>query len=384
MNGRSFVSIKRLKSAASTRRRLRLLTVTTALLCFGAALRAQTNTFPATGSVGIGTTTPASPLSVVSSTQDTTTLLAQQSDGSTFSVSALIYNAATSGNVGAGVLRVGTAQSDNPGLVMLNIADATAERFKVFDNGNVYVSGSVGVGTANPQGLLNVGGPVYGGYWYGSGGLAPVTGIVQSDNNTSLAGNTPALLLYNSDPTAGNFNQIMFASLNTNSTPVGIASIAAQADARTGSWGQGELVFSTSRTGSGNTEAMRINGSGNVGIGTTTPQHLLHVAGTVGAEEVIVSATGADYVFQPDYHLVPLSNVNTYIQEHQHLPGIPSAAEMQKDGVNVGDLQVKLLAKVEELTLHMIQLEEENGALKDRVKRLEQGSDTSHARADNK
>ena len=82
------------------------------------------------------------------------------------------------------------------------------------------------------------------------------------------------------------------------------------------------------------------------------------MAGTIGAEEVIVSPTGADYVFQPGYYLQPLSEVNAYIQEHHHLPDIPSAEEGRAKGVGVGDMQTKLLAKIEELTLHLIRAEE--------------------------
>jgi hypothetical protein len=118
--------------------------------------------------------------------------------------------------------------------------------------------------------------------------------------------------------------------------------------------------------------------SGNVGIGTTNPQHLLHVAGTIGAEEVIVSSTGADYVFQPGYRLRPLSEIGAFIQENHHLPGIPSAAETQKEGLNLGEMQTKMLAKIEELTLHMIEadqrnqnLEKQNRDLQERIARLE-------------
>ena len=118
--------------------------------------------------------------------------------------------------------------------------------------------------------------------------------------------------------------------------------------------------------------------AGNVGIGTTNPQHPLHVAGTIGAEEMIVSSTGADYVFNPGYRLAPLTEIAAYINENHHLPDIPSASEVREKGASVGEMQAKLLAKIEELTLHMIQaeernnrLEQQNRGLQERITRLE-------------
>ena len=119
------------------------------------------------------------------------------------------------------------------------------------------------------------------------------------------------------------------------------------------------------------TTMFTVLGNGNVGIGTASPQHLLHVAGTIGAEEVIVSATGADYVFDPGYRLSPLTEVADYIQANHHLPEIPSAKEVQEKGVSLGDMQSKLLAKIEELTLHMIQAEKENADLRQKLQRLD-------------
>jgi hypothetical protein len=94
---------------------------------------------------------------------------------------------------------------------------------------------------------------------------------------------------------------------------------------------------------------------GNVGIGTTNPTHKLAVNGTIKAKEVIVETTGwSDYVFAEDYALAPLAEVEAHIKEHKHLPGIPSAAQVADHGISVGDMQARLLAKIEELTLHQI------------------------------
>ena len=109
-----------------------------------------------------------------------------------------------------------------------------------------------------------------------------------------------------------------------------------------------------------------------MGIGTAQPQYKLAVNGTIGAKEVIVTNIGwPDYVFRPGYRLRPLSEVGAYIQAHRHLPGIPSEAEVKEKGVSLGEMQAKLLAKVEELTLHMIQQDKENRELRERLARLE-------------
>jgi len=143
----------------------------------------------------------------------------------------------------------------------------------------------------------------------------------------------------------------------------------------------GNLLLGTNGAGGNSTVVIQGN-AGNVGIGTTlAPQYKLSVNGTIGTKEVVVTNTGwADYVFKPDYQPMPLNELSSYIQEHHHLPGIPSEAEVQEKGVGLGDLQVKLLAKIEELTLHMIQteaktkrLEEDNRELQERLLRIEGG-----------
>ena len=133
--------------------------------------------------------------------------------------------------------------------------------------------------------------------------------------------------------------------------------------------------------------------NGNVGIGVENPQAKLHVAGKIlctgeievadlnsnsikvnslNAKDIQMDMHGAaDYVFEDNYDLKSLSEVESYVNEHKHLPGMPSAAEMDANGVSVSKMSNLLLEKVEELTLHMIKLEKENAALKARVQELE-------------
>jgi len=123
------------------------------------------------------------------------------------------------------------------------------------------------------------------------------------------------------------------------------------------------------------TQFFTILPSGNVGIGTTSPQYKLAVNGTVSTKEVIVTTTGwADYVFTPGYRLPPLGEVSAYIKVHHHLPDIPSQNEVGEKGVNLGEMQAKLLAKIEELTLHMIQADERNNRLEQQNSRLQRES----------
>jgi hypothetical protein len=98
----------------------------------------------------------------------------------------------------------------------------------------------------------------------------------------------------------------------------------------------------------------------------------LAVEGIIYSKKVKVTQTAwADYVFHPGYKLPTLKEVEQFIEKNKHLPGVPTAAEVEKSGLDLGENQATLLKKVEELTLYMIELNkkveklsEENEALK--------------------
>ncbi len=99
--------------------------------------------------------------------------------------------------------------------------------------------------------------------------------------------------------------------------------------------------------------------AGNVGIGTSNPTQPLTVNGKILAEEIeVVSSITADFVFEQNYPLMKLSEVDAYIHEYKHLPGIPSAEEFTKNGQNLGEMDNLLLMKIEELTLYILNQEE--------------------------
>lgn len=119
--------------------------------------------------------------------------------------------------------------------------------------------------------------------------------------------------------------------------------------------------------------------SGKVGIGTYNPgDYELAVNGEIRAKEIKVETGWSDFVFADNYQLMPLDKLANYIKANRSLPGIPKEKEVLKEGVALGEMQAKLLAKVEELTLYVIdqnkeirELKKENEELKERISTLE-------------
>ncbi|MGB4205312.1 MAG: hypothetical protein WBJ84_06790 [Bacteroidales bacterium] len=125
----------------------------------------------------------------------------------------------------------------------------------------------------------------------------------------------------------------------------------------------GKIVFQTTPTGStALVDRMVINNAGKVGIGVTDftklGDALLGVNGKILATEVEVKLFGnwPDFVFLKDYNLMPLNEVEQFINENGHLPNVPSEVQVKENGINLGQMNAVLLQKIEELTLHIIDL----------------------------
>ena len=200
------------------------------------------------------------------------------------------------------------------------------------------------------------------------GGSATTTGLLSRDGNVLVGDNTFHLNIgagdraielvgnnttfdMRSNDAGGNFTLGFFPHFNSSSIistiPLGI---------RVGSF---QPIF--------------LPANGNVLIGKSTQTntaYMLDVNGNIRANKVVVNTTGADFVFGSDYHLPSLQTVEQFIKANHHLPGIAPAQQMQKDGVDVGDNQTKLLQKIEELTLYIIEQEKQIRTLQEENKKI--------------
>ncbi len=126
--------------------------------------------------------------------------------------------------------------------------------------------------------------------------------------------------------------------------------------------------------------------AGSVGVGTNAPASKLHVSGgdvrVTGGSFIDdgVTLNAPDYVFESEYELMPLAELQAFIAREKHLPNVPSAREVKAQGVNLGQFQMRLLEKIEELTLYTLAqqsdlaaLKGENTELRARLEALEQG-----------
>ncbi|WP_421876444.1 hypothetical protein [Marinoscillum sp.] len=246
----------------------------------------------------------------------------------------------------------------------IEASDANGLKFSLNSQGNLYAAGKVGFGTTSPQTNLElVSTPYFAAHEANSFVIRSSSSSTPNDNR--ILGMTITL----------------DGSSNIHSIHQKSVGIFAQSASK---WSNNvDMLFYTRGTIEAPyfTEKMRILSNGNVGIGTTsTGSHKLAVEGSIGAREVQVQAGPGwpDYVFSSEYNLRTLGEVEQHINEKGHLPEIPSEAEVKENGINLGEMDAKLLQKIEELTLYLIeqnkeikQLKEQNNQLSERLKVVE-------------
>jgi hypothetical protein len=194
--------------------------------------------------------------------------------------------------------------------------------FSSGDGNWAFTNGKVGIGTSNPAALLHVVGTTQ----------TNLLALVEGTNAIGYFGRGGSI--------TGGYAQ----------TPDVLALTYFSRDLAIGGWGK------TTNTWSG--VSLYINSdNGYVGIGTTSPDQKLTVNGTIHAKSVVVDTNipVPDYVFKNGYNLPSLAEIKTYTDKNHHLPGVPAAAELEKNGINLGEMNMTLLKKVEELTLYLIE-----------------------------
>ena len=222
------------------------------------------------------------------------------------------------------------------------IGDDSQYRLTILANGNI------GIGTTNPSSKLSV---------YGDIAKLTTTGYDNTFDNFIKYG-------HKSDLESGTAKVNRWHGID--------ATITA------GSASSNKMKFRLYGGGYGNEapiDVMTLTGSGRVGIGTINPQSELAVNGTITSKEVKVTLDGwSDFVFNNDYKLIDLEDVEIFISKNNRLPDIPSKTEVVENGINLGEMDAKLLQKIEELTLYMIDMnqrmksvEAENKSLKKEV-----------------
>ncbi|MFL9483960.1 hypothetical protein ACI6Q2_14370 [Chitinophagaceae bacterium LWZ2-11] len=212
----------------------------------------------------------------------------------------------------------------------------------------------------NAEAYVNNNGVTLGGDFFlnGNAQINGATKIKSANSSYPLIGARNPLYLDAENFGSSNSSAIVFSKGNGI-----VASIATDLLAN-----GGKDIFTIAGDGNANILFNPFNGSGNVGIGVTTPTEKLSVNGNIRTKKLIVTQTGwPDYVFDSSYTLTPLTQVEQFIKDNKHLPDVPSAKEVADKGLDVGDNQAVLLKKIEELTLYMIEMKKENDRMKEEM-----------------
>ena len=339
-----------------------------------------------TGNIGIGTTTPNEKI-----TLENGNLQIQKGNGGSGSFGKIQWqNSLAYSNSARAFIEARRGGNDDGNLdfATANTTNATPLIRMTINN-----DGNVGIGTITPTRKFEV--------------LSPTNDIAYfRDNSTAsevnFRGNaTQTIFDFGNRPLQVQFNSVPSFTLNTSGNMgIGITSPAQKLHINGNSmlsganpkqfydW-SGIAAFSTGIFGNTTNdtrfsiytnsagEAFSVNYyNGNVNIGATNMPagYKLAIGGDVIAERVVVKlqSNWPDYVFSPNYKRTTLSEIGEFINKNHHLPNVPSAQEVAKNGIDIGQMNSKLLEKIEEMTLYMIEQQKELKSLKEEVKLIKE------------
>ncbi|NOT50821.1 MAG: hypothetical protein HOP10_06055 [Chitinophagaceae bacterium] len=323
------------------------------------------------GQLGIGTATPVSALTI----NGTNPYIEMQNAG--VNKGFLMVN----GND----LRIGTNSTNTTGNLVLQT--------KLIDRMTIDETGRIGIGTASPSSILTINAtdPIlqlknddadkgfvqlvdsdikigtnssntYGKFFVRTSGSDRL--VVNYDGNVGIGTSFPyqTLSLDDSNPELGfNVSSSLYASIRTNS-------YTGDFEIKKTIAGDGK-IWINANNGSGWGIHLTENGYFHYGSGLTPSGYPFSSQGRMLAPDFVALAVAnwPDYVFADTYKLKPLSEVKKFIEENKHLPGIPSAAQIEKEGIQLGDMSKRLMEKIEELTLYIFQQQEQLEDLKKQV-----------------
>ena len=363
------------------------------LHCSILSIAQTTNTFPTSGNVGIGTASPTSLLELSFGTNPNFLKLTNTaSGGKSYGINPFRLGVANSGlEIRDNTSNISLISFDNIGNVGIGTASPTSKLHVQTDGGIRITENTDAITRRN---TLYVGANANGSFIktdYSNGGSLDLifqqynTEVmrIKSGGNVGIGTSTPKLKLDVKSSVIGyplkSGTTQSFGTYRISSTQTDVVlDFGVNGGNDASSWIQATYATDLSRTYN-----LLINpNGGNVCIGTIKSfGYKLAVNGTIGAKEVKVEATSEwpDFVFKPNYNLRPLSEVEQFIKTNNHLPEIPSEAEVKENGIGLGEMNAKLLQKVEELTLYLIEQNKkieivigENQELKKEIQLLKQ------------
>jgi hypothetical protein len=291
--------------------------------------------------------------------------IAQSGSGITYGLDVNISGSGSFSKYGLSSVVTSSNTGDNKYGLYASVTDATSHtattyglRADVFSAGTgtkygLYIN-AAGTGTGTRYGVYSsaAGSSHYAGYFLGRGYFSENVGIGTSSPSSRLHldGGIDA------EPGSGGF--LVLGSTTSTNIAIDNNEIMGR--------NNGAVAELFLQNDGGDLNLCYAGGSVMIGAADPATGYLLTVDGKIICEELKVqlSEDWPDYVFEQDYSMLSISELKQFVETNKHLPGIPTAAEMMEQGLSVGDMQTKMMEKIEELSLYIIELQNQLDELK--------------------